>query len=53
MRWLALLMAASALAGCISYSSSPSPTVVVPPGAIVICPSGSPAVLSSGAYSCY
>jgi hypothetical protein len=52
MRWLGLLMAAFALAGCFSYSSSPSPTVVVPPGAAVVCPSGGPAVLSDGAYRC-
>jgi hypothetical protein len=53
MRWLAVLIAAFSLAGCLSYSSSPSPTtVVVPPGAVVVCPNGSPAVLSSGAYRC-
>jgi hypothetical protein len=52
MRWLALLMAAFSLAGCLSYSSSPSPTVVVPQGAAVVCPNGSPAVLSSGVYRC-
>jgi uncharacterized lipoprotein YajG len=54
MRWLGLLVAMLALAGCISYSSSPqpSPTIIVPPGATVICPNGTPAVLSGNAYHC-
>ena len=52
MRWLVLVMATLSLAGCFSYSSSPSPTIVVPPNAIVVCPNGSPAVLIDGAYRC-
>jgi uncharacterized lipoprotein YajG len=54
MRLLGLLVAMLALAGCISYSSSPqpSPTIIVPPGASVICPSGAPAVLSGNVYRC-
>lgn len=52
MRRLGLMVAVLALAGCISYSSSPSPTVIVPPGATVICPNGSPAVLSGNVYRC-
>ncbi|HLI14304.1 MAG TPA: hypothetical protein VKY65_22130 [Alphaproteobacteria bacterium] len=45
----ALLLTAS-LAGCVSYSSGP--TVVLPPGATVICPNGSPATYGNGAYHC-
>jgi hypothetical protein len=52
MRWLGIVMATLSLAACISYSSSPSPTVVVPQGAAVICPNGSPAVLSGNVYRC-
>jgi hypothetical protein len=54
MRWLGLLVAMVALAGCFSYSSSPqpSPTIIVPPGATVICPNGTPAVLSGNVYRC-
>jgi hypothetical protein len=52
MRWLVVVMAAVSLAGCLSFSSSPSPTVVVPPGANVVCPNGSPAVYTDGAYRC-
>ena len=52
MRWLMVLMAAFSLVGCFSYSSTPSPTVVVPHGATVICPNGSPATGTNGAYSC-
>jgi hypothetical protein len=54
MRWLGLLVAMLALGGCISYSSSPqpSPTIIVPQGATVICPNGTPAVLSGNVYRC-
>jgi hypothetical protein len=52
MRWLAIVTATLSLAACISYSRSPSPTVVVPSGATVICPSGAPAVYAEGAYRC-
>jgi len=53
MRWLALAIATLPLAACFSYSSSPCPpTVVVPPGSTVVCPSGAPAVLVNGAYRC-
>ena len=51
-RWLALVMATLSLAGCFSYNSSPSPTIVVPPGASVVCPNGSPAILTGGVYRC-
>ena len=47
-----LMMAVLALAGCVSFSSSPSPTVIVPAGATVICPNGSAAVVSENAYRC-
>ena len=40
MRWFVLAMATLSLAACLSYSSSPSPTVVVPPGSTVVCPNG-------------
>jgi hypothetical protein len=46
------MVAMLSLAACISYSESPSPTVVVPSGATVICPNGSAAVYSNGAYRC-
>jgi hypothetical protein len=46
------MVAVLALAGCVSYSSSPSPTVIVPTGATVICPNGSAAVLSENVYRC-
>ena len=54
MRWLGFLVATLALAGCISYSSSPqpAPTIILPPGATVICPNGTPAVLSGNVYRC-
>jgi hypothetical protein len=52
MRWLVLVMAMLSLAGCFSYSSSPSPTIVVPPGATVVCPNGSPGILTGGTYRC-
>ncbi len=48
--WPLLLLAALSLAACIS--TSPAPTIVVPQGASVICPSGSTAVYSNGAYRC-
>jgi hypothetical protein len=52
MRWFVVAMAALSLAGCLSFSSSPSPTIVVPQGATVVCPNGSPAAYSDGAYRC-
>jgi len=52
MRWVVLAIAAISLAACFSYSSSPSPTVVVPPGSTVVCPNGTQAVFSNGAYRC-
>ena len=53
MRWLVLVVAMLSLAACISFSSSPSPTIVVPAGATVICPNGSTAVYTSaGVYRC-
>jgi hypothetical protein len=52
MRWLLIVMATLSLAACFSYTREPSPTVVVPSGATVLCPNGSPAVYSSGAYRC-
>ena len=52
MRWLGLLMVILALAACFSSHESPAPTVVVPQGSTVVCPSGAPAVYSGGAYRC-
>jgi hypothetical protein len=52
MRWLAIVMATLSLAACISYTREPTPTVVVPSGASVVCPNGTAAVYSSGAYRC-
>jgi|AmaraimetFIIA100_FD_contig_101_270123_length_980_multi_3_in_0_out_0_3 hypothetical protein len=52
MRWLGIVVAALSLAACISYTREPSPTVVVPSGANVICPNGTAAVYSDGAYRC-
>ncbi len=49
-KWLALVVATLSLAGCIS--TSPAPTVIVPQGAAVVCPNGSPAAYSNGAYHC-
>jgi len=46
------VMATLSLAACFSYAREPSPTVVVPSGATVICPSGTAAVYSAGAYRC-
>jgi hypothetical protein len=39
------------LAACCSCPPS-QPTVVIPPGAAVVCPSGSPAVITDGVYHC-
>jgi hypothetical protein len=51
--WFLLALAAVGLAtGC---GSSPPPaqtTVVVPPGSTVVCPNGTAAVYSGGAYRC-
>ena len=52
MRWLGFTVTMLALMGCINYSSSPTPTIIVPPGASVICPNGTPAVLSGNVYRC-
>jgi hypothetical protein len=50
--WLLLLLATIPLSACISTHSSPSPTIVVPQGASVVCPNGTAAVYSDGAYRC-
>jgi hypothetical protein len=47
---LSVLAAVLALGGCISVA--PSPTYIVPPGSTVICPGGTPATFSNGAYHC-
>jgi hypothetical protein len=42
---LLLLVLPLSLGGCFSYSETPAPprtTVVVPPGAAVVCPTGLP-----------
>ena len=52
MRWFGLLVAAFSLAACFSSHTEPAPTVVVPQGSTVVCPSGAPAVYSGGAYRC-
>lgn len=55
---LALVIVGLALAACGGDDEKtvvvpqPSPTVVVPQGANVVCPSGAPAVYSNGAYRC-
>lgn len=52
MRWLIIVaLATLPLLGC--YSSSPSPVVVLPQGASVMCANGSPAAYVNGAYRCY
>lgn len=48
--WIVLALATLSLAGCISTSSPP--TVVVPPGATVVCPNGTTATPSGGGYRC-
>jgi hypothetical protein len=48
--WLIVLLAVLPLGACIS--TSPAPTVIVPQGATVICPNGSNATYSDGAYRC-
>jgi hypothetical protein len=40
------------LAACCSCPPQQQPTVVVPSGAAVVCPNGSPAVVSNGVYRC-
>ncbi len=53
MRWFILAMAMLSLSACLSFSSSPSPTIVVPQGATVVCPDGHAAVYTSaGTYRC-
>ncbi len=55
MQRLALIVLATlALAGCYSSTETKSTprTVVVPQGAAVVCPNGSQAVYTSGAYRC-
>jgi hypothetical protein len=55
---LALMVVGLALAACGGDDTrtivvpQPAPTVVVPQGASVVCPSGAPAVYSGGAYRC-
>ncbi len=39
------------LAACCSCPPA-QPTVVIPPGAAVVCPGGSPAVMTNGVYHC-
>jgi hypothetical protein len=55
---LALLVVALTLAACggteertVVVPQSP-PTIVVPQGASVVCPNGTPAVLANGVYRC-
>jgi hypothetical protein len=53
-RYLLVVLATLALAGCYSsteQSKAPA-TIVVPQGASVVCPNGSAAVYSAGAYRC-
>jgi hypothetical protein len=40
------------LAACCSCPPQQQPTVVVPSGAAVVCPNGSPATVSNGLYRC-
>jgi hypothetical protein len=52
-RWSLIVLGMLALTACISRTEErAAPTVVVPQGASVVCPSGTPAVYSSGAYRC-
>ena len=52
-RWTVIVLGTLALAACISRTEEhAAPTVVVPQGASVVCPSGAPAVYSAGAYRC-
>jgi uncharacterized Zn-binding protein involved in type VI secretion len=52
-RCLMVVLAAMSLAACGCSCPPPqNPTIVVPPGSSVVCPNGSPAVLSGGSYRC-
>jgi hypothetical protein len=51
-QWLVMILSTAALAACSCSCPAPQPTVVVPQGAAVVCPNGSPAVMSGGAYRC-
>ena len=52
MRWVVVVVATLSLAACFSYTSSPSPTIIVPTGATVVCPNGTTAIFSNGVYRC-
>ena len=53
-RYVLIALASLALAGCYSSTerSGAPATVVVPQGASVVCPNGSTAVYTAGAYRC-
>jgi uncharacterized Zn-binding protein involved in type VI secretion len=52
MRTLFLFAIVSLALGACCSCPPQQPTVVVPPGSTVVCPNGSPAVVSGGAYRC-
>ena len=52
-KWTLVVLATLALTACISRTEEKAaPTVVVPQGASVVCPSGAPATYVNGAYRC-
>ncbi len=50
--WFVMAFSAAVLAACGCSCPPSQPTIIVPQGAAVVCPNGSPAVISNGAYRC-